>query len=64
MSTSEIRNIGVTKLGINFTDCKGEAEIVKKFQNVVASHKQAAERDLNMTKFTLKKIAMGGIHGM
>ncbi|RHZ77167.1 hypothetical protein Glove_184g16 [Diversispora epigaea] len=62
MPIKEIRNIGTTKLGIDFKDCTGEAEIVKKFQNVIASRKQAAERDLNMVNITLKKIAMGGIH--
>ncbi|CAG8606655.1 10106_t:CDS:10, partial [Diversispora eburnea] len=62
MPVQEIRNLGTTKLGIDFKDCTGEAEIVKKFQNVIEIRKQAAERDLNMVEITLKKIAMGGIH--
>ncbi|CAB4406203.1 unnamed protein product [Rhizophagus irregularis] len=61
MSIQEIKGRGQT-LGIDFKDCDNEAQFLKKLQNVVESRREAAEKDLNMVKFTLKKIAMGGIH--
>ncbi|RIA87673.1 hypothetical protein C1645_827460 [Glomus cerebriforme] len=61
MSIQEIKERGQT-LGIDFKDCENEAQFLKKLQTVVDSRKKAAEKDLDMVKFTLKKIAMGGIH--
>ncbi|CAG8520436.1 3856_t:CDS:10, partial [Acaulospora colombiana] len=53
MSISEIRDRG-TKLGIDFKDCTNDAEFLKKLQDVVTNRRQAAERELEMVKFTLK----------
>ncbi|CAG8495423.1 10453_t:CDS:10, partial [Cetraspora pellucida] len=61
MSINEIRNRGAA-LGIDFKDCVNEAQFLNKLKEVVTSRKQVAENSLKMVKFTLKKIAMGGIH--
>jgi 4-aminobutyrate aminotransferase-like enzyme len=53
MSIQEIKGRGQT-LGIDFKDCDNEAQFLKKLQNVVESRREAAEKDLNMVKFTLK----------
>ncbi|CAG8654992.1 8293_t:CDS:10 [Gigaspora margarita] len=61
MSINEIRNRGAV-LGIDFKNCENEAQFLNKLKEVVTSRKQVAEKSLEMVKFTLKKIAMGGIH--
>ncbi|CAG8462636.1 12261_t:CDS:10 [Dentiscutata erythropus] len=61
MSINEIRNRGAS-LGIDFKDCENEAQFLNKLKEVVTSRKQVAEKSLEMVNFTLKKIAMGGIH--
>ncbi|CAG8492397.1 6963_t:CDS:10 [Funneliformis caledonium] len=61
MSIQEIKKRGHS-LGIDFKDCDNEAQYLNKLQTVVNSRKQAAKKDLDMVTFTLKKIAMGGIH--
>jgi len=53
MSIQEIQSRGQS-LGINFENCDNEAQFLKKLQTVVAGRKQAAEKDLDMVKFTLK----------
>ncbi|CAI2171787.1 4885_t:CDS:10 [Funneliformis geosporum] len=61
MSIQEIKKRG-RSLGIEFIGCDNEAQYLNKLKTVVDSRKQAAKKDLDMVKFTLKKIAMGGIH--
>ncbi|CAG8514178.1 10587_t:CDS:10, partial [Scutellospora calospora] len=61
MSINEIRSRGAV-LGVDFKDCDNEAQFLNKLKTVVTSRKQVAERCLEMVTFTLKKIAMGGIH--
>ncbi|CAG8506921.1 1009_t:CDS:10 [Gigaspora rosea] len=61
MSINEIRNRGAV-LGIDFKNCENEAQFLNKLKEVVTSRKQVAEKSLEMVKFTLKKIAKGGIH--
>ncbi|CAG8650340.1 2295_t:CDS:10, partial [Acaulospora morrowiae] len=61
MSIHEIRSRG-EKLGIDFNDCNDETQFLKKLQAVITNRKKVAEHGLEMVTFTLKKIAMGGIH--
>ncbi|KAG9289252.1 hypothetical protein G9A89_007497 [Geosiphon pyriformis] len=61
MSVAEIRVRG-DRLGIDFKGCLEKVDFVNKIRKVVGNRRQAAQKTIEMVKFTLTKIAKGGIH--
>ncbi|CAG8535294.1 6891_t:CDS:10 [Paraglomus occultum] len=61
MTVSEIRNRG-EQLGVDFKGCIEKSEFVDKLKSTVQARKEDADKAIDMVKFTLKKIARGGIH--
>ncbi|CAG8712260.1 314_t:CDS:10, partial [Ambispora leptoticha] len=61
LSISQIHAKG-NQLGIDFKDCFEKSDCIQKLQKAVANRQETAQKALEMVKFTLMKIARGGIH--